>query len=83
MKTLLFFCGLALSTLSYAADSEYHGLLGAIWQARENLSFDIGLRRGDENHLQVVEIWAGLTWLFICGMWREALPPFRFSMNRK
>lgn len=37
-------------------------LLGAIWQVRDNLALDVGVRsaRGDDGHVQ--EIRAGLTW---------------------
>jgi hypothetical protein len=37
------------------------GLIGAIWQVRDNLSFDIGLRHAVTNGARVDEIRAGLT----------------------
>ena len=46
----------------FGTGSEVSGLLGAIWQVRKNLSLDIGVRRAREDHLQVVEVRAGLTW---------------------
>ena len=39
-------------------------LLGAIWQVRDNLSFDIGLRHALTNGHPVNEIRAGLTFGF-------------------
>ena len=40
------------------------GLIGAIWQVRENLSLDFGLRRGRANDQTVNEVRAGLTFSF-------------------
>jgi hypothetical protein len=40
------------------------GLVGAIWQVRDNLSFDVGLRRAVTNGHSVNEIRAGLTFGF-------------------
>ena len=41
------------------------GLIGAIWQVRENLSFDFGLRKGRTNDDQTVnEVRAGMTFSF-------------------
>jgi hypothetical protein len=50
------------------------GLIGAIWQVRDNLSFDIALRHAVTNHTHVDEIRAGLTFGFplrIGGMSRK------------
>jgi len=46
----------------FGIGSAISGLLGVIWQAGKNLSFDIGVRRAREDHLQVFEVRAGLTW---------------------
>jgi len=40
------------------------GLIGAIWQVRENLSFDFGLRKGRTNDQTVNEVRAGMTFSF-------------------
>ena len=41
------------------------GLIGAIWQVRENLSFDFGLRKGRNNDQTTVnEVRAGMTFSF-------------------
>jgi hypothetical protein len=37
------------------------GLIGAIWQVRDNLSFDVGFRRAIVNGANVNEVRAGLT----------------------
>lgn len=39
-------------------------LAGAIWRAREGLSFDIGLRKGHNGSEAVSELRLGLTWTF-------------------
>jgi hypothetical protein len=44
------------------------GLIGLIWQVRDNLSFDVGLRHALTNGHQVNEIRAGLTFGFPLGM---------------
>jgi len=40
------------------------GLVGAIWQVRENLSFDVGYRHAWVNSHPVEEVRAGLTFGF-------------------
>jgi len=40
------------------------GLVGFIWKARDNLSFDGALRVGRAFEMELVEIRAGLTWAF-------------------
>src|SRR5262249_22782739 len=40
------------------------GLVGAIWQAREGLSFDVGLRSGSFGGEPIREVRLGLTWAF-------------------
>jgi hypothetical protein len=40
------------------------GLIGAIWQVRDNLSFDVGLRHGLTNYRAFSEIRAGMTFGF-------------------
>lgn len=40
------------------------GLLGAIWQARDGLSFDVGLRYAKARDDQIYELRLGLTWAF-------------------
>jgi hypothetical protein len=42
----------------------YSGLVGAIWSARENLSFDAAVRRGKDDGTTFTEVRAGLTWAF-------------------
>ena len=39
-------------------------LLGAIWRVREDLSFDVGLRRARVDDRDVSELRAGFTWGF-------------------
>jgi hypothetical protein len=38
------------------------GLVGAIWRAREDLSFDVGIRRAHDANETVRELRLGLTW---------------------
>jgi len=38
------------------------GLVGAIWRAREDLSFDVGIRRAHDGNETVRELRLGLTW---------------------
>jgi hypothetical protein len=45
-----------------AAPSEYSALAGAIWRARDNLSFDAAIRRGRATEGTLTEVRAGLTW---------------------
>jgi len=40
------------------------GLVGAIWRARDDLSFDVGLRSGSFGNEPIREIRLGLTWAF-------------------
>jgi hypothetical protein len=40
------------------------GLVGAIWRVRDNLSFDVGVRRARSGGERVREFRAGLTWAF-------------------
>lgn len=42
-------------------------LVGLIWRSRENLSFDLGLRRARSDGENVSEVRAGLTWAFAMG----------------
>lgn len=39
-------------------------LLGAIWKQSEDLSFDLGVRRGRSNHENITELRVGLDWSF-------------------
>jgi hypothetical protein len=39
-------------------------LVGAIWRAREGLSFDVGLRRAHDGNETIRELRLGLTWTF-------------------
>jgi hypothetical protein len=39
-------------------------MVGAIWRAKDNLSFDIGVRLARANHENVREVRAGLSWAF-------------------
>ena len=48
-----------------AGVSTTSGLVGAIWQWRDNLSFDVGLRRARTGNVNVNEVRAGLTWSFM------------------
>jgi hypothetical protein len=50
----------------------WSGLVGAIWQARDNLSFDAGVRYALVNRHPVNEIRAGLTFAFEVGGDKEA-----------
>jgi hypothetical protein len=47
------------------------GLVGLIWRVRDNLSFDVGLRRALTNGHPVNEIRAGLTFGFPLQMFGE------------
>lgn len=40
------------------------GLVGAIWRAKEGLSFDVGIRRAHDGNETVHELRLGLTWTF-------------------
>ena len=40
------------------------GLIGAIWQVRDNLSFDVGIRHGLTNDRAFSEVRAGMTFGF-------------------
>jgi hypothetical protein len=40
-------------------------LVGAIWQLKEDLAFDFGLRAARDGHDNVREVRAGLSWAFI------------------
>jgi hypothetical protein len=40
-------------------------LVGAIWRARESLSFDVGIRKAHDGNETVRELRLGLTWTFI------------------
>jgi hypothetical protein len=51
------------------------GLAGAIWQVRDNLSFDAGVRYALVNHHPVNEIRAGLTFAFEMGSDKGATAP--------
>lgn len=42
-------------------------LVGLIWRAQENLSFDLGVRRARSDGENVSEVRAGLTWAFAMG----------------
>lgn len=42
----------------------HSGLLGVIWRARENLSFDFGVRLARTEDARIHEVRAGLTWAF-------------------
>ncbi len=44
------------------------GLLGAIWRAREGLSFDAGVRRARAGGVATTELRVGLTWGFKVGV---------------
>ena len=43
----------------------YSGLLGAIWQAKESLDLDVGLRAARVNGQGLEEVRLGLTWTFL------------------
>jgi hypothetical protein len=53
----------------------WSGLAGAIWQVRDNLSFDAAFRHATVNGHPVEEIRAGLTFAFEAGGGREATRP--------
>jgi len=40
------------------------GLVGAIWRVREDLSFDVGIRRAHDGNEAIRELRLGLTWTF-------------------
>jgi hypothetical protein len=42
----------------------YSGLVGAIWRARDNLSFDAAVRLGRSDNGVLTEVRGGLTWAF-------------------
>ncbi|AYH43248.1 hypothetical protein [Azoarcus sp. DN11] len=42
-------------------------LVGLIWRAQENLSFDLGVRRARSDGENISEVRAGLTWAFAMG----------------
>lgn len=42
----------------------YSALVGAIWRARDGLSFDLGARAALAADVPVYEVRAGLTWAF-------------------
>ncbi len=44
------------------AGTTYSALLGAIWRARDGLSFDLGARAALASDVPVLEARAGLTW---------------------
>jgi hypothetical protein len=46
------------------------GLIGAIWQVRDNLAFDLGVREGRVNDRSLTELRIGLTFAF--PLWRGA-----------
>jgi hypothetical protein len=39
----------------------FSGLIGAIWQVRDNLSFDVGVRRALTEDRPITELRAGMT----------------------
>ncbi len=47
-----------------AAETRVSGLAGAIWQAKENLAFDLGVREGRTNSRAVSELRLGFTLAF-------------------
>jgi hypothetical protein len=49
----------------------FSGLVGAIWQARDNLAFDIGLRYALVNGRPVEELRAGVTFGFPLNLGRQ------------
>jgi hypothetical protein len=46
------------------SSTSYSALVGAIWEARDGLAFDIGLREAYEDDQRAVEVRLGLTWAF-------------------
>lgn len=50
-----------------AAGTTYSALLGAIWRARDGLSFDLGARAALAADVPVLELRAGLTWAILIG----------------
>jgi hypothetical protein len=53
------------------------GLVGLIWQVRENLSFDVGLRHALTNNHAVNEVRAGMTFGFPLRMFGDRAQPSR------
>jgi hypothetical protein len=49
---------------THGAPRTRSGLVGAIWRARDGLSFDVGLRSGSFGNEPIREIRLGLTWAF-------------------
>ncbi len=64
----------------WTQSESYSGIVGAIWQVRDNLSFDAAFRYGVVNRLPVSEIRAGLTFAFeVEGGKTEAKPGVTFG----
>jgi hypothetical protein len=64
----------------WTQSESYSGLVGAIWQVRDNLSFDAAFRYGVVNRQPVSEIRAGLTFAFsVEGEKAETKPGMTFG----
>lgn len=51
----------------------FSGLVGLIWQVRDNLSFDVGVREASTNGHPVNELRAGLTFAFPLDRFRQSM----------
>src|SRR5262249_44190671 len=58
-----------LSSGKNTAATAYSALVGAIWEARENLALDMGLRVAREDEMRAVEVRLGFTWTF--ELWKK------------
>ena len=59
---------------AFGVAQEISGLIGAIWQVRDNLSFDIGLRHALINGRPINELRAGVTFGFPLNLGRPTRP---------
>jgi hypothetical protein len=66
----------------FGQSETFSGLIGLIWQVRENLSFDVGLRHALTNGHPVDEIRAGMTFGFPLRMFGDRAPESQDSRNR-
>jgi hypothetical protein len=49
-------------TFDRAGSTAYSGLVGAIWEARDGLAFDVAIREAYENDMRATEVRLGFTW---------------------
>jgi hypothetical protein len=59
----------------FGLEQTYSALVGAIWQVRDNLAFDVGLRLAWVNRQSVNELRAGVTFGFPLNVGRPISEP--------